>query len=144
MDYGCRQCVPEETKPSYSIYYHAPCGQTLRTIAQVEEYLHETHCDFLSVDYFSMDPNLSFTPATSLPYKVLIPDLAAGLENKAVPCINERNELHPYMFEYRSARNTSRVGVDTSVDLTGCGCVDGCRDRCVCMCVPAMPAAGFI
>ncbi|CAL8298168.1 unnamed protein product [Lota lota] len=133
--YTTTTCVPVETKPSYSIYYYAPCGLPLSTIAQVEEYLHDTRCDFLSMDAFSLDPHVSVAGAKPLPFKVFIPDLAGGGENKAVPCINEHNNQLPPKLSYRSGRDTSHVSLEPSPDfVTGCNCIDGCRDRCSCSC----------
>ncbi|KAG7276446.1 hypothetical protein CRUP_014105 [Coryphaenoides rupestris] len=128
-------CAPKETKRSYTIFYYTPCGLTLSTMAQVEEYLHETHCDFLSIDAFSMDPCVSVAGAHPRPGKMCIPDLAASLENKAVPCINEYNYLRPSKLSYTSVRDTSHIGVDASLDfMAGCDCVDGCRDSESCSC----------
>ena len=122
--------------PSYSIYYYAPCGLPLTTIAQVEEYLHGTRCDFLSIDAFSLDPHLSVAGAEPLPFKVFLPDLACGRENKAVPCINEHGYQLPPKLSCRSGRDTSHVRLDASPDsVLGCDCIDGCRDRCVRQCL---------
>ena len=84
-----------ETKPTYSVYCYAPCGLPLTAIAQVEQYLHDTRCDFLSIDAFNLDPHLSVTGAKPLPFKVFLPDLSGGRENKALPCINEHNGQLP-------------------------------------------------
>ncbi|KAJ3609592.1 hypothetical protein NHX12_024112 [Muraenolepis orangiensis] len=119
-------------RPS-SIYYYAPCGRTLSTGVQVEDYLRETHCDFLSMDVFSLDPHVSTatTGAKHIPFKVFIPDLAGGRENRAVPCVNEHSDLRPPKLNYRSRR----VALDAGLNfVVGCDCVDGCRDSEFCSC----------
>ncbi|XP_071394128.1 histone-lysine N-methyltransferase SETDB1-B-like [Centroberyx affinis] len=119
------------------VYYRTPCGLRLRSMATVEDYLYQTHCDFLYLEMFCLDPNVSIsTTYKPLPSKIYIVDLAMGKENQQVSCINEHNNIRPPAVTYTSNYVvTDGISINTSHDfMVGCDCTDGCRDSVACSC----------
>ncbi|XP_051527696.1 histone-lysine N-methyltransferase SETDB1-A-like isoform X2 [Myxocyprinus asiaticus] len=128
-------------KVYFHIFYRSPCGRSLCDMAEVQEYLFETRCDFLFLEMFCMDPfvlvNRARPPSTSTSQPHLyLPDISEGREVLPVPCINEVDNTPAPNVKYTKERVPAPgVSINTSLDfLTGCDCTDGCRDRSKCSC----------
>lgn len=107
----------------------------LNRMANVQDYLYQTRCDFLYLEMFCLDAEVSITTTyEALPSKIYIPDLSQGKETQQVSCINEYNNIRPPTVTYSRDRvATGGVSINTSLNfMVGCDCTDGCMDRCVC------------
>ncbi|XP_056153989.1 histone-lysine N-methyltransferase SETDB1-A [Lampris incognitus] len=131
------KCDKNKSKLLSHVYYRSPCGLSLSSIAAVQDYLYRTHCDFLFLEMFCLDPHVSVsTFLETLPPKIYIPDLAQGLENQQVSCINEHNNIRPPEVAYSSELVIKGdISTNNSLDfMPGCDCTDGCRDSVACSC----------
>lgn len=119
-----------------TISYMAPCGRTLRSIAEVDRYLVLTNSK-LTIDFFSFDATvLSNREFEGNARFLKIDDLSIGREKMPISCVNCVDETRPDDFEYL-AKRTPLKGVPLRVDhsqLDGCNCTDNCRDRMKCSC----------
>lgn len=105
---------------------------------EVQSFLFESRCDFLSLDMFCLDPFVLVKMAQlpsfmgSRPSLVLL-DISGGKEVVPVPCVNELNTMPPPLLTYTRQRLPGPgVFINTDPDfMVGCDCTDGCRDRCV-------------
>ncbi|XP_067111743.1 histone-lysine N-methyltransferase SETDB1-A isoform X1 [Osmerus mordax] len=141
-------------KKSFHIFYRSPCGVSLASMSVLEDYLHQTRCDYLSINMFCLDPTVSVT-TTFQPKeaKIFIPDLSQGHEVQPLSCINELHNHRPRgIFSYiKKQVGDGAVSINNSLDfLVGCDCTDGCRDRTSCSChqltveATALEAGGIV
>ncbi|KAF7663620.1 hypothetical protein LDENG_00205390 [Lucifuga dentata] len=124
-------------KMSFHVIYKAPCGLCLRNMAEIQHYLFQTHCDFIFLEMFCLDPYVlvdrPFQPQRTF-YHIL--DITWGKEDIPLSCVNEIDTTPPPKVAYSKERiPEDGVFINTSLDfLVGCDCTDGCRDKTKCSC----------
>uniref|UniRef100_A0A672YF49 [histone H3]-lysine(4) N-trimethyltransferase n=1 Tax=Sphaeramia orbicularis TaxID=375764 RepID=A0A672YF49_9TELE len=124
-------------KMSFHVIYKAPCGLCLRNMAEIQQYLFQTHCDFIFLEMFCLDPYVlvdrPFQPQRQFYY---IADITGGKEDIPLSCVNEIDSAPPPKVAYSKERiPEDGVFINTSADfLVGCDCTDGCRDKSKCSC----------
>lgn len=121
---------------SFHVFYRSPCGRSLSTMKQVQDFLFQTRSDFLSMDMFSLDPFVLVkraTPPGQPPVFFSLPDISNGAETVPIPCLNQIDDTRPELIQYIAKRVPGEgVYINTQTDfLVGCDCTDGCLDRCV-------------
>ncbi|XP_062384689.1 histone-lysine N-methyltransferase SETDB1-B-like [Sardina pilchardus] len=125
-------------KVSFHVFYRSPCGRSLSTMKQVQDYLFQTRCDFLMLDMFSLDPFVLVKRAPSRQPQVFfsLPDISEGSETVPIPCVNLLDSTRPELIEYIAKRTPGKgVNINTQTDfLVGCDCTDGCLDSSKCSC----------
>ncbi|XP_053933863.1 histone-lysine N-methyltransferase SETDB2 isoform X1 [Cuculus canorus] len=123
---------------SLDVNYKAPCGRSLRNFQDVQNYLFETECNFLFVDYFSFNTYVLLGRNTVNPKPLVFDfDISHGAESVPVSFCNHLDHARLPYFKYRRAswprgyylNNFSSVFVDS------CDCTDGCIDRSKCACL---------
>uniref|UniRef100_A0AAX7TF04 [histone H3]-lysine(4) N-trimethyltransferase n=1 Tax=Astatotilapia calliptera TaxID=8154 RepID=A0AAX7TF04_ASTCA len=124
-------------KMSFHVIYKAPCGLCLRNMAEIQQYLFQTNCDFIFLEMFCLDPYVlvdrPFQPQRPFYY---IPDITAGKEDIPLSCVNEiDNSSAPEVTYSKERIPEDGVFINTSADfLVGCDCTDGCQDKSKCSC----------
>uniref|UniRef100_A0A3Q0RLK7 [histone H3]-lysine(4) N-trimethyltransferase n=1 Tax=Amphilophus citrinellus TaxID=61819 RepID=A0A3Q0RLK7_AMPCI len=124
-------------KMSFHVIYKAPCGLCLRNMAEIQQYLFQTTCDFIFLEMFCLDPYVlvdrPFQPQRPFYY---IPDITGGKEDIPLSCVNEIDSTPPPAVAYSKERiPEGGVNINTSADfLVGCDCTDGCQDKSKCSC----------
>uniref|UniRef100_A0A8C1NJJ1 [histone H3]-lysine(4) N-trimethyltransferase n=1 Tax=Cyprinus carpio TaxID=7962 RepID=A0A8C1NJJ1_CYPCA len=124
-------------KMSFHVIYKSPCGLSLRNMAEIQRYLFQTHCDFIFLEMFCLDPYVlvdrRFQPQRPFYF---IRDITGGREDIPLSCVNEIDSTPPPSVAYSKERiPADGVFINTSSDfLVGCDCTDGCRDKSKCSC----------
>uniref|UniRef100_A0A3Q3QEP0 Pre-SET domain-containing protein n=1 Tax=Monopterus albus TaxID=43700 RepID=A0A3Q3QEP0_MONAL len=124
-------------KMSFHVIYKAPCGLCLRNMAEIQRYLFQTHCDFIFLEMFCLDPYVlvdrPFQPQRPFYYSA---DITSGREDIPLSCVNEIDSTPPPKVAYSKERiPEDGVFINTSSDfLVGCDCTDGCQDKFKCSC----------
>ncbi|KAM3873062.1 histone-lysine N-methyltransferase SETDB1-B-like [Diretmus argenteus] len=124
-------------KMSFHVIYKAPCGRCLRNMAEIQNYLFQTSCDFIFLEMFCLDPYVlvdrPFQPQRAFYY---IQDITCGREDIPLSCVNEIDSTPPPKVAYNKERiPEDGVYINTSPEfLVGCDCTDGCRDKSKCSC----------
>ncbi|XP_053699897.1 histone-lysine N-methyltransferase SETDB1-B isoform X1 [Synchiropus splendidus] len=124
-------------KMTFHVIYKAPCGLCLRSMAEIQEYLFKTSCNFIFLEMFCLDPYVlvdrPFQPQRPFYY---IPDITYGREDIPLSCVNEIDSTPPPNVAYSKERiPEDGVFINTSADfLVGCDCTDGCLDKSKCSC----------
>ncbi|XP_019379353.1 PREDICTED: histone-lysine N-methyltransferase SETDB2-like [Gavialis gangeticus] len=130
---------------SHDVNYKAPCGRSLRNFEEVQNYLLETECDFLSVDHFSFNTYVQLGRNTVNREPLVFDfDISNGAEVVPISFCNDIDRTRLPFFKYRKAswprgyylNNFSSTFVDS------CDCTDGCTDRLKCACLQ-LTARGF-
>lgn len=117
---------------SFHVIYKSPCGLSLRNMAEIQRYLFQTHCDFMFLEMFCLDPYVlvdrRFQPQRPFYF---IRDMTAGREDIPLSCVNEIDNTPPPSVAYSKERiPEDGVFINTSDDfLVGCDCTDGCLDK---------------
>ncbi|XP_061850461.1 histone-lysine N-methyltransferase SETDB2 isoform X2 [Colius striatus] len=123
---------------SLDVNYKAPCGRSLRSFQDVQNYLFETECNFLFVDHFSFNTYVLLGRNTVNPEPLVFDfDISNGAESVPVSFCNDLDRARLPYFKYRRAswprgyylNNLSSMFVDS------CDCTDGCIDRSKCACL---------
>ncbi|NXC24190.1 SETB2 methyltransferase, partial [Campylorhamphus procurvoides] len=123
---------------SLDVNYKAPCGRSLRSFRDVQDYLFETKCNFLFVDNFSFNTYVLLGRNTTNPEPLVFEfDISNGAESVPVSFCNNLDRARLPYFKYRKSswprgyylNNFSSLFVDS------CGCTDGCIDRSKCACL---------
>ncbi|XP_015270195.1 PREDICTED: histone-lysine N-methyltransferase SETDB2, partial [Gekko japonicus] len=113
------------------VVYKAPCGRSLRSFEEVQDYLLQTKCSFLFLDHFSFNTYVQvFRSYPSRKGSVFDYDLSKGVEMTPVSFCNEvDHERLPY-FKYRKTSWPRGLFLNnlSSAFLASCECTDGCRD----------------
>lgn len=124
-------------KMSFHVIYKSPCGLSLRNMTEIQRYLFQTHCDFIFLEMFCLDPYVlvdrRFQPQRPFYF---IRDITSGREDIPLSCVNEIDNTPPPSVAYSKERiPEDGVFINTSPDfLVGCDCTDGCRDKSKCSC----------
>ncbi|RXM36919.1 Histone-lysine N-methyltransferase SETDB2 [Acipenser ruthenus] len=89
---------------SLNVFYKAPCGRSLRDFQELCQYVLETECDFLSLEYFSFNTYVQVyrSPALTQPL-AFEQDLSRGEELVAVEFRNDVDETKPDTFRTKCA-----------------------------------------
>nr|XP_025964170.1 histone-lysine N-methyltransferase SETDB2-like [Dromaius novaehollandiae] len=123
---------------SLDVNYKAPCGRSLRSFQDVQNYLFETECNFLFVDHFSFNTYVLLGRNTVNPEPLVFDfDISNGAESVPISFCNDIDRARLPYFKYRRAswprgyylNNFSSMFVDS------CNCTDGCIDRSKCACL---------
>ncbi|XP_009078701.1 PREDICTED: histone-lysine N-methyltransferase SETDB2 [Acanthisitta chloris] len=123
---------------SLDVNYKAPCGRSLRSFQDVQNYLFETECNFLFVDHFSFNTYVLLGRNTITPKPLVFDfDISNGAESVPVSFCNNLDHARLPYFKYRKSswprgyylNNFSSLFVDS------CNCTDGCIDRSKCACL---------
>uniref|UniRef100_A0A6G1RN46 Histone-lysine N-methyltransferase SETDB2 n=1 Tax=Hypotaenidia okinawae TaxID=2861861 RepID=A0A6G1RN46_9GRUI len=123
---------------SLDVNYKAPCGRSLRSFQDVQNYLFETECNFLFVDHFSFNTYVLLGRNTVHPKPLVFDfDISNGAESVPISFCNDLDRARLPYFKYRRAswprgyylNNLSSMFVDS------CDCTDGCIDRSKCACL---------
>ncbi|KAM6292691.1 histone-lysine N-methyltransferase SETDB2 [Porphyrio hochstetteri] len=123
---------------SLDVHYKAPCGRSLRSFQDVQNYLFETECNFLFVDHFSFNTYVLLGRNTVHPKPLVFEfDISNGAESVPISFCNDLDRARLPYFKYRRAswprgyylNNFSSIFVDS------CDCTDGCIDRSKCACL---------
>ncbi|XP_071595091.1 histone-lysine N-methyltransferase SETDB2 isoform X1 [Heliangelus exortis] len=123
---------------SLDVSYKAPCGRSLRSFQDVQNYLFETECNFLFVDHFSFNTYVLLGRNTVNPEPLVFDfDISNGAESVPISFCNDLDRARLPYFKYRTAswprgyylNNFSSIFVDS------CDCTDGCIDRSKCACL---------
>ncbi|KAM9388338.1 histone-lysine N-methyltransferase SETDB2 [Phaethornis superciliosus] len=123
---------------SLDVSYKAPCGRSLRSFQDVQNYLFETECNFLFVDHFSFNTYVLLGRNTVNPEPLVFDfDISNGAEPVPISFCNDLDRARLPYFKYRTAswprgyylNNFSSIFVDS------CDCTDGCIDRSKCSCL---------
>ncbi|XP_029816786.1 histone-lysine N-methyltransferase SETDB2 [Manacus vitellinus] len=123
---------------SLDVNYKAPCGRSLRSFRDVQNYLFETKCNFLFVDHFSFNTYVLLGRNTMNPEPLVFDfDISNGAESVPISFCNNLDRARLPYFKYRKSswprgyylNNFSSLFVDS------CDCTDGCIDRSKCACL---------
>ncbi|KAM9247331.1 histone-lysine N-methyltransferase SETDB2 isoform 1-T1 [Leptosomus discolor] len=123
---------------SLDVNYKAPCGRSLRSFQDVQNYLFETECNFLFLDHFSFNTYVLLGRNTVNPEPLVFDfDISNGAESVPISFCNDLDRARLPYFKYRRAswprgyylNNFSSTFVDS------CDCTDGCIDRSKCACL---------
>ncbi|NXS53347.1 SETB2 methyltransferase, partial [Brachypteracias leptosomus] len=123
---------------SLDVNYKAPCGRSLRSFQDVQNYLFETECNFLFVDHFSFNTYVLLGRNTVHSKPLVFDfDISNGAESVPISFCNDLDHARLPYFKYRRAswprgyclNNFSSMFVDS------CDCTDGCIDRSKCACL---------
>ncbi|KAK1802934.1 hypothetical protein P4O66_021464 [Electrophorus voltai] len=153
--------VGQETEPKgeeldleVNVFYKAPCGRSLRCMANVLQFLQQTESlGILQPSNFSFEPQVlldrqaqpgpsGFTP--SLPVAILFErDISRGAEVVPVPLCNDVDGVRPKEFRYRKERWPHGCFLSVSpFFLACCDCTDDCVDPRSCSCLQLSLKAG--
>ncbi|XP_078088229.1 uncharacterized protein LOC144506244 [Mustelus asterias] len=119
------------------VSYKAPCGRGLRNFKEVHDYIFETQCDFLLLDFFSFNTYVQLSRTVSCKNAVIYEaDISHGIEPVPIPLYNAVDVSKPQYFKYRKARLPHGYLISNSAEvfLQQCNCTDGCSDKSRCAC----------
>ncbi|NXO87717.1 SETB2 methyltransferase, partial [Sitta europaea] len=138
FDFQRRHAKADCLSKSLDVNYKAPCGRSLRSFRDVQNYLFETECNFLFVDHFSFNTYVLLGRNTMNPKPLVFEfDISNGAESVPVSFCNNLDHARLPYFKYRKSswprgyylNNFSSLFVDS------CDCTDGCIDRSKCACL---------
>ncbi|XP_069745797.1 histone-lysine N-methyltransferase SETDB2-like isoform X3 [Narcine bancroftii] len=119
------------------VSYKAPCGRSLRNFKEVRDYLFQTQCDFLSLDFFSFNTYIqlsrTFPCKNPIVYKA---DISHGIEPTPIPLHNAIDTSTPEHFKYRKVRLPHGYLITNSAEMFQgkCSCTNGCTNKSRCAC----------
>ncbi|POI22951.1 hypothetical protein CIB84_013301, partial [Bambusicola thoracicus] len=123
---------------SLDVHYKAPCGRSLRSFQDVQNYLLETKCDFLFIDHFSFNTYVLLGRNTVNPEPLVFDhDISNGAESVPISFCNDIDRARLPYFKYRRASWPRGYYLNnlSSTFLDSCDCTDGCIDRSKCACL---------
>ncbi|NXI71934.1 SETB2 methyltransferase, partial [Anseranas semipalmata] len=123
---------------SLDVNYKAPCGRSLRSFQDVQNYLFETECDFLFIDHFSFNTYVLLGRNTVNPEPLVYDfDISNGAESVPISFCNDIDRARLPYFKYRRASWPRGYYLNnlSSMFLDSCECTDGCIDRSKCACL---------
>ncbi|XP_078416727.1 uncharacterized protein LOC144692043 [Cetorhinus maximus] len=119
------------------VSYKAPCGRGLRNFKEVRDYIFETQCDFLLLDFFSFNTYVQLSRTVPCKSPVIYEaDISHGIEPVPIPLYNAIDVSKPQYFKYRKTRLPRGHLISSSAEmfLQKCNCTDGCSDKSRCAC----------
>uniref|UniRef100_A0A8C3JJI4 Histone-lysine N-methyltransferase SETDB2 n=1 Tax=Calidris pygmaea TaxID=425635 RepID=A0A8C3JJI4_9CHAR len=123
---------------SLDVSYKAPCGRSLRSFQDVQNYLFETECNFLFVDHFSFNTYVLLGRNTVNPEPLVFDfDISNGAETVPISFCNDLDHARLPYFKYRRASWPRAYYLNnfSSMFVDSCDCTDGCTDRSKCACL---------
>ncbi|XP_040398333.1 histone-lysine N-methyltransferase SETDB2-like isoform X1 [Cygnus olor] len=120
------------------VNYKAPCGRSLRSFQDVQNYLFETECNFLFIDHFSFNTYVLLGRNTVNPKPLVYDfDISNGAESVPVSFCNDIDRARLPYFKYRRASWPRGYYLNnlSTMFLDSCDCTDGCIDRSKCACL---------
>ncbi|NWW46549.1 SETB2 methyltransferase, partial [Pedionomus torquatus] len=123
---------------SLDVNYKAPCGRSLRSFQDVQNYLFETECNFLFVDHFSFNTYVLLGRNTVNPEPLVFDfDISNGAESVPISFCNDLDRARLPYFKYRRASWPRAYYLNnfSSMFVDSCDCTDGCIDRSKCACL---------
>ncbi|NXT02027.1 SETB2 methyltransferase, partial [Jacana jacana] len=120
------------------VNYKAPCGRSLRSFQDVQNYLFETECKFLFVDHFSFNTYVLLGRNSVNPEPLVFDfDISNGAESVPVSFCNDLDHARLPYFKYRRASWPRAYYLNnfSSMFVDSCDCADGCIDRSKCACL---------
>ncbi|XP_052561621.1 histone-lysine N-methyltransferase SETDB2 [Tympanuchus pallidicinctus] len=123
---------------SLDVHYKAPCGRSLRSFQDVQNYLFETKCDFLFIDHFSFNTYVLLGRNIVNPEPLVFDlDISNGAESVPISFSNDIDRARLPYFKYRRASWPRGYYLNnlSSMFLDSCDCTDGCIDRSKCACL---------
>ncbi|NXK20955.1 SETB2 methyltransferase, partial [Arenaria interpres] len=123
---------------SLDVSYKAPCGRSLRSFQDVQNYLFETECNFLFVDHFSFNTYVLLGRNTVNPEPLVFDfDISNGAETVPISFCNDLDRARLPYFKYRRASWPRAYYLNnfSSMFVDSCDCTDGCTDRSKCACL---------
>ncbi|NXC45704.1 SETB2 methyltransferase, partial [Penelope pileata] len=123
---------------SLDVNYKAPCGRSLRSFQDVQNYLFETECNFLFIDHFSFNTYVLLGRNTVNPEPLVFEfDISNGAESVPISFCNDVDRARLPYFKYRRASWPRGYYLNnlSSMFLDSCDCTDGCIDRSKCACL---------
>ncbi|NXI80867.1 SETB2 methyltransferase, partial [Rhipidura dahli] len=138
FDFQRRHAKADCLSKSLDVNYKAPCGRSLRSFRDVQNYLFETECNFLFLDHFSFNTYVLLGRNTMNPEPLVFEsDISNGAESVPISFCNSLDHARLPYFKYRKSswprgyylNNFSSLFVDS------CDCTDGCIDRSKCACL---------
>ncbi|NXY76804.1 SETB2 methyltransferase, partial [Glareola pratincola] len=123
---------------SLDVNYKAPCGRSLRSFQDVQNYLFETECNFLFVDNFSFNTYVLLGRNSVNPEPLVFDfDISNGAESVPVSFCNDLDRARLPYFKYRRASWPRAYYLNnfSSMFVDSCDCTDGCIDRSKCACL---------
>ncbi|KFQ77207.1 Histone-lysine N-methyltransferase SETDB2, partial [Phaethon lepturus] len=123
---------------SLDVNYKAPCGRSLRSFQDVQNYLFETECNFLFVDHFSFNTYVLLGRNTVNPKPLVFDfDISNGVESVPISFCNDLDCARLPYFKYRRSSWPRGYYLNnfSSMFLDSCDCTDGCIDRSKCACL---------
>lgn len=117
---------------SLDVHYKAPCGRSLRSFQDVQNYLFETKCDFLFIDHFSFNTYVLLGRNIVNPEPLVFDlDISNGAESVPISFSNDIDRARLPYFKYRRASWPRGYYLNnlSSMFLDSCDCTDGCIDR---------------
>ncbi|XP_014821431.1 PREDICTED: histone-lysine N-methyltransferase SETDB2 isoform X2 [Calidris pugnax] len=123
---------------SLDVSYKAPCGRSLRSFQDVQNYLFETQCNFLFVDHFSFNTYVLLGRNTVNPEPLVFDfDISNGAETVPISFCNDLDRARLPYFKYRRASWPRAYYLNnfSSMFVDSCDCTDGCTDRSKCACL---------
>ncbi|XP_040439777.1 histone-lysine N-methyltransferase SETDB2 isoform X1 [Falco naumanni] len=123
---------------SLDVNYKTPCGRSLRSFQDVQNYLFQTECNFLFVDYFSFNTYVLLGRSAVNPEPLVFDfDISNGAESVPISFCNDLDHARLPYFKYRrtSWPHGYYLNNFSSVFVDSCDCTDGCIDRSKCACL---------
>ncbi|NWU91363.1 SETB2 methyltransferase, partial [Upupa epops] len=123
---------------SLDVNYKAPCGRSLRSFQDVQNYLFETECNFLFVDQFSFNTYVLLGRNTTNPEPLVFDfDISNGAESVPISFCNDLDRARLPYFKYRRASWPRGYYLNnfSSMFMDSCNCTDGCIDGSKCACL---------
>ena len=121
-----------------TVVYKTPCGKSLRSVAELDEYLLITKCQ-IGIDLFSFDPDIqNVYDSVEHEFQPLIDDISGGAEKVPVRVVNSIDDGVPmfigYIPERKPSREVERMMNTDPEFLICCDCTDNCRNKEKCRC----------
>uniref|UniRef100_A0A8C4RIU9 Histone-lysine N-methyltransferase SETDB2 n=1 Tax=Erpetoichthys calabaricus TaxID=27687 RepID=A0A8C4RIU9_ERPCA len=123
---------------SLDVLYRTPCGRNLRTFNEIHQYLMETECDYLPLDYFSFNTYVQIYRRFPLNKPLAFDeDISNGEELVSVQLFNDLDNKMPQSFKYIKNRWPHGCFINSPEDmfLDFCDCTDDCSDKNECACL---------
>ncbi|XP_028903834.1 histone-lysine N-methyltransferase SETDB2 isoform X2 [Ornithorhynchus anatinus] len=120
------------------VIYKTPCRRSLRNFQEVQRYLREIDCNFLSIDQFSFNTYVQLNRSILNPDAIVSDfDVSKGAESVPISFCNEIDSRRLPHFKYRKStwprgyylNNFSGAFTDS------CDCSEGCTDISKCACL---------
>ncbi|UJR36083.1 hypothetical protein I4U23_028819 [Adineta vaga] len=132
--YYSKKPSTHKTVSRVNYLYRSPCGRSLLTLDEVENYLFETNSK-LTIKFFIDDRTTRLNSFVEYNSKyVLKQDLSQGKEHVKISVFNENNLDLPDTFMYGTETRSKLSFENDLTTITCCSCTDNCHNRLKCSC----------